>query len=124
VVASYPVCDLADLAGRSHRFERHYNDSLIGPPDDPATATALAERSPVHHPDPLAATPLLLLHGSDDPVVPVDQTARLAVAVREAGGDVELCVYDGEGHGFRQPANQRDEYARIGRFLQRVMAVR
>lgn len=124
VVASYPVCDLADLAGRSHRFERHYNDSLIGPPHDPATATALAERSPVHHPDPLAATPLLLLHGSDDPVVPVDQTARLAVAVREAGGDVELCVYDGEGHGFRQPANQRDEYARIGRFLQRVMAVR
>jgi dipeptidyl aminopeptidase/acylaminoacyl peptidase len=124
VVASYPVCDLADLAGRSHRFERHYHDSLIGPTDDPATATALAERSPLHQPDLLAATPMLLLHGSDDPVVPVDQTTRLAVAVREAGGDVELCVYDGEGHGFRQPANQRDEYGRIGRFLQRVVVAR
>lgn len=124
VVASYPVCDLADLAERSHRFERHYNDTLIGPPGDPATATALIERSPLHHPARLAATPLLLAHGSDDPVVPVDQTVRLASAVRDAGGDVDLCVYDGEGHGFRRPENQRDEYDRIGRFLQRVVGGR
>jgi len=30
-------------------------------------------------------------------------------------------VYEGEGHGFRQPANQLDEYRRMGEFLDRVV---
>ena len=33
------------------------------------------------------------------------------------GGDVEFIVYEGEGHGFRDPANQLDEYSRTERFL-------
>ena len=34
-----------------------------------------------------------------------------------AGGQIELVVYDGEGHGFRDPINVRDEYERTERFL-------
>ena len=32
-------------------------------------------------------------------------------------GIVALCVYEGEGHGFRQPEHQLDEYRRIGGFI-------
>lgn len=114
-VVLYPVTDLADLAVRSHRFERHYTDSLIGPL--PTTASAYRERSPIEHADRFATTPLLILHGDGDPVVPVEQSSAFAERMRAAGGQVELHVYEGEGHGFRQRANQLDEYGRIASFL-------
>ena len=30
---------------------------------------------------------------------------------------VQLCEYVGEGHGFRQPVNQLDEYRRVAEFI-------
>lgn len=116
-VVSYPVSDLADLAERSHRYERHYTDTLVGPlPDAAATLTA---RSPVSHPGRLTGTPLLVMHGDRDPVVPVEQSIALTRAVTAAGGRVELHVYEGEGHGFRDPVNKLDEYERMGEFIER-----
>ena len=44
--------------------------------------------------------------------------------VRAAGGDATLHVYEDEGHGFRQRANQLDEFERIGTFLDRVLGGR
>ncbi|MEI7548147.1 MAG: prolyl oligopeptidase family serine peptidase, partial [Actinomycetota bacterium] len=114
-VLLYPVTDLLDLAERSYRFERHYTDSLVG--SRPAADDLYRERSPVWHTDRLTATPMLLLHGDVDPVVPVEQSRVLAERVNAAGGQVELYVYTGEGHGFRQTVNQLDEYRRIGDFL-------
>jgi dipeptidyl aminopeptidase/acylaminoacyl peptidase len=114
-IVAYPVTDLSDLAERSHRFERHYTDSLIGPLPD--SAQLYRERSPVNFADRLTATPLLVMHGDSDPVVPVDQTRAFVERCRAVGGDVDLIVYEGEGHGFRKPENQLDEYRRMQRFL-------
>jgi dipeptidyl aminopeptidase/acylaminoacyl peptidase len=119
VVATSPVTDLADLAERSHRFERHYTDTLVGPlPEFAGTCRA---RSPISFAQRLTSRPLLLLHGDSDPVVPVEHSTMLADLVRAAGGDVELHVYPGEGHGFRQVTNQLDEYARVESFLLRCI---
>jgi dipeptidyl aminopeptidase/acylaminoacyl peptidase len=114
---AYPVSDLADLEVRSHRFERHYQHSLIGAPHQRYTAALLRERSPLSWPEQLTRRPLLLLHGDADPVVPVDHSRRLAAAVLAAGGSVTLHEYPEEGHGFRRPEHQLDEYARTERFL-------
>ncbi len=117
-VASYPVSDLGDLAEVTHRFEAHYTDTLVGPIDDTAR---FRELSPIHRADRIDG-PLLLFHGSEDPVVPAAQSALLADRVTAAGGDVEHVVYEGEGHGFRDPEHQRDEYERTERFLDRIVA--
>lgn len=122
-VVSYPVCDLADLAERSHRFERHYTATLVGDPADAEVAQRYRHRSPVWFADRIT-TPVLVFHGEDDAIVPVDQSRlfveRMSVVGRVDGDrHVELCVYPGEGHGFRQRVNQRDEYARTEAFLQR-----
>ena len=114
-VVAYPVTDLADLAERSHRFERHYTDSLVGPL--PAAADLYRDRSPVTFTDRLAKTPLLVMHGDSDPVVPMEQSVVLVERCRAAGGHVELVIYEGEGHGFRNPQNQLDEYRRMSAFL-------
>lgn len=117
-VVSYPVTDLIDMAERSHRFERHYTHNLVAPlPLSPAGIATYSNRSPVTFASRIR-TPLLVLHGDSDPVVPVEQSRDLATRIVEAGGLVELHVYEGEGHGFRQPRNQLDEYRRIGAFLQ------
>ena len=116
-VVLYPVTDLVDLAERSHRFEQHYTDSLIGPL--PAMLDEYRNRSPLSHADRYTTRPMLILHGDADPVVPVEQSRLFAERVRAAGGDAELHVYEGEGHGFRQRPNQLDEYRRIAGFLAR-----
>jgi dipeptidyl aminopeptidase/acylaminoacyl peptidase len=114
-IVAYPVTDLADLAERSHRFEQHYTDSLVGPL--PESGRLYRDRSPVNFADRLAAIPLLVMHGDSDLVVPVDQSTEFVEHCRSAGGDVELVVYEGEGHGFRKPENQLDEYRRMQAFL-------
>ena len=113
-VASYPVSDLVALSESTHRFEAHYTDTLVGSSD----ATTL---SPIHRAERITA-PLLVFHGSDDPVVPLAQSEALVERVRVAGGSVELVVYGGEGHGFRDPEHVADEYARTEEFLRRVTA--
>jgi dipeptidyl aminopeptidase/acylaminoacyl peptidase len=125
-VVAYPVADLADLAERSHRFERHYTRTLVGePPPAPEVDERARDRSPTWFADRIR-TPLLVLHGEDDPVVPVGQSRVLVERIRAAVGgtvpDVELVVYPGEGHGFRQRVHQLDEYERIAAFLARHVA--
>ncbi len=118
VVVLYPVTDLVDLSERSHRFERHYTDTLVGPL--PEFLDVARDRSPAQHPDRFVHTPLLVLHGDVDPVVPLEQSRTFVERVRAAGGDATLHVYEGEGHGFRQRDNQLDEYRRVEEFLHRI----
>ena len=119
VAVAYPVTDLADLAMRSHRFEAHYTVGLVGPL--PETRDLHDERSPVRHPERIRGVPVLILHGDADPVVPVEHSREFVAAARAVGADVTLHEYAGEGHGFRDPQNQRDEYLRLGAFLDRVV---
>lgn len=117
-VVLYPVTDLVDLSERSHRFERHYTDTLVGPL--PEFLDTARNRSPARHPERFVGTPLLVLHGDADPVVPVEQSLTFVERARTAGGDATLHVYSGEGHGFRQRDNQLDEYRRVEEFLRRI----
>ncbi|MEY4605437.1 MAG: hypothetical protein RLY45_197 [Actinomycetota bacterium] len=118
---AYPVTDLADLAERSHRFERHYTDTLVGPL--PTAADDYRHRSPAWHADRYVDHPLLVLHGDADAVVPVEQSRVFVERVRAAGGRARLHVYEGEGHGFRQRANQLDEFRRVEEFLDGIVGV-
>lgn len=119
-VALYPVADLEDLRKRSHRFERHSTDTLVAPPD--TGRDLLRARSPLTWATELAAVPLLVLHGSADPVVPVEQSRALVAAIIAAGGDVEYVEYEGEGHGFRRREHQLDEYARVAAFCEQHLS--
>jgi len=41
--------------------------------------------------------------------------------VERAGGQIELVVYDGEGHGFNKEENVVDFYTRLEKFFARFL---
>jgi len=60
--------------------------------------------SPVTHVH-AGAPPFLIIHGENDPVVPVQQSELLRDALIAAGVDVEFHVVKGAGHGSREVVN-------------------
>jgi dipeptidyl aminopeptidase/acylaminoacyl peptidase len=117
-VVLYPVTDLAALAAAGHRFEAHYTDTLVGSPE--LDGWKYRERSPLAYADRIDV-PLLVLHGDADPVVPLASTIAFVSRIRDAGGDVELVVMEGEGHGFRQASNRRADFELTAALLARLV---
>ena len=105
----FGISDLAVLLVDDHKFESRYTTTLVGP--WPEAESVYRERSPVHHIADLHGE-VLLLQGADDLVVPVAQAQLMADAMRAAGKQVDLVVYEGEGHGFRQASTIIDSLER------------
>lgn len=58
-------------------------------------------------------TPVLFLHGGEDPVCPVGQAYEMCRALRERGVESEAVVYPREGHAVREREHLRDMLSRI-----------
>lgn len=98
----FGVTDLVALMSDDHKFESQYSISLIGP--WPAARERYAERSPINLVDDLA-TPIIVIQGADDTVVPPAHSHRIVDAVHDKGIPVSYIEFPGEGHGFRQAPN-------------------
>ena len=98
----YGVADLAALAADTHKFESRYLDRLVGrwPEDE----EVYRERSPIHHVERLN-TPMLILQGSQDPIVPPNQAHLMVAALARAGVPHALVEFPDERHGFRKAPN-------------------
>ncbi|OON59277.1 peptidase [Massilia sp. KIM] len=96
----YGVSDLAGLDADSHKFESHYNQYLIAPPE--RAQDVYRARSPIHHVDKLRH-PMIFFQGLDDKVVPPQQSESMVAALRARGTPVAYITLEGEGHGFRKP---------------------
>ena len=66
-------------------------------------------------------TPTLILHGENDPAVPVAQAYAFYRALRERNVPVELVVYPREGHGLSEQAHVLDSDERLMRWLERYL---
>jgi dipeptidyl aminopeptidase/acylaminoacyl peptidase len=71
--------------------------------------------SPIFAADKVS-TPILFIHGDQDEVTP-NQSEEMFSALYRQGKDAQLVSYWGEGHAVVSPANVRDLYARVLRFL-------
>ena len=112
----YGVTDLFDLDETTHRFEKHYLHSIVGPL--PEAADRYRTRSPVNVAEQITS-PLLILQGQSDEVVPVAQSRAIAQRLQALGRVVELQEYEGEGHGWLRPETVVDELERVDSFLRR-----
>jgi dipeptidyl aminopeptidase/acylaminoacyl peptidase len=95
----YGVSDLRGFAAQTHDFESRYLDGLIGPM--PGFEAIYLERAPVGHVTS-ATSPVLLLQGLDDPVVPPAQARSIAADLAARGIRYGYLEFEGESHGFRK----------------------
>jgi dipeptidyl aminopeptidase/acylaminoacyl peptidase len=100
----FGVADLEALARDTHKFESRYLDGLVGP--YPAAREIYRERSPLTHVDRFA-TPLIVLQGDEDAIVPPNQSEMIVDALRGRGVPVAYLLFAGEQHGFRKAENIR-----------------
>ena len=72
--------------------------------------------SPVNNAEAIAA-PLFVLHGANDPRVPVGEAERIVEAVKERDVPVRKLIFEDEGHGFSKLENRIEAYRAIVEFL-------
>ena len=92
-------------------YEMYNAHSLAWPWDD---WQKMLEVSPIYHVDK-ANTPLLIMHGAEDPRVAPSQSYELyrSIKVRKPDVPVRLVLYPGEGHGNSRAAARYDYNLRM-----------
>ena len=81
----------------------------------------LVEASPLTHVDAIRA-PLFLIHGRNDPRVPVSEAEQLSESLKQRSVPCELLIYDDEGHGLARLENRLDAYPRAIEFLDQALS--
>jgi len=90
--------------------------------EDPGDREFFRQFSPIIHVDKVV-TPIMVLHGANDPRDPVSESDQFVRGVRENGGEVEYLRFSDEGHGIRKLENRLIAYRRIADFLERKLGL-
>jgi acetyl esterase/lipase len=80
----------------------------------------LESASPLRHVEQMRA-PLFVIHGKNDPRVPVSEAEQLVASLRQRQIPCELRIYPDEGHGLAKLANRLDAYPAAVAFLDRTL---
>jgi dipeptidyl aminopeptidase/acylaminoacyl peptidase len=108
------IANFVSFLERTGPWRRKHRASEYG---DLENDRDLLERiSPLNHVDRITA-PLLVIHGKNDPRVPLYEAEQVVAALEQRGQDVALRVYDNEGHGLSKRPNKIDGYAAAAQFL-------
>jgi dipeptidyl aminopeptidase/acylaminoacyl peptidase len=103
------ISDLKRFMGHRYGYyvegtrERRYWDRFLGM--STSDAAALKAISPIEHVKAVTG-PVLLIHGRDDTVVPYEQSAIMASALKHAGKSVALVALKNEDHWLSRGATR------------------
>jgi acetyl esterase/lipase len=81
----------------------------------------LRAASPLTRIDEVRA-PLFIIHGANDPRVPLSEAQQIHAALTSRGQECELLVYGDEGHGLAKRGNRADAMPKALAFLARHLA--
>jgi dienelactone hydrolase len=76
--------------------------------------------SPIHRIDQVSA-PLMVIHGANDPRVPLGEAQQVVEALQARDVPVDFLVFDDEGHGIYKLKNKLVAYPAIVDFLNRYV---
>ena len=96
-------------------YRRALREAEYGPLSDPDFLDSV---SPIHKAN-LIKTPLLVIHGENDPRVPVGEARQIIKAVGDNGGVIDSLIFPDEGHGASKRVNVIAEYRKIVEFFNR-----
>ncbi len=112
--------DLITFLDRIPPTWKPYFDVSIGNPEVPEEREFLVDRSPKTYIDNLSF-PMLVIQGRNDPRVVVEESEDLVAHLQEIGKDVEMLLFENEGHGVEKYENKVICYNAITDFFKETL---
>jgi dipeptidyl aminopeptidase/acylaminoacyl peptidase len=113
------IANFATFLETTGPYRRRLRETEYG--DLERDAGLLQAISPIHRVDRIRA-PLMVIHGANDPRVPVGEAEQIVASLRARGAAVEYLRFEDEGHGLARLENRLTAYPAIADFLDRSLA--
>jgi dipeptidyl aminopeptidase/acylaminoacyl peptidase len=113
------ISSLVTFLENTSAYRRAYREREYG--------TLASDREFLHAASPLTRiddvrAPLFIIHGANDPRVPLSEAQQIHAALTSRGQECELLVYGDEGHGLAKRGNRADAVPKALAFLARHLA--
>lgn len=108
------MSDLETFLENTAEYRRSHRESEYG--SLAKDRETLRRVSPIHKVDKIVA-PLMVIHGANDPRVPVTEADQIVASLEKRGVPVKYLRYPDEGHGLTKRKNQFDCYPQVAAFL-------
>ena len=109
VIEPYLRYEIAKGKGNTELLEKHH---MFFQGDE-----AMHESTPlniINRGEKLTLPPALVMHGTEDDVMPIEASERFVAAYNGAGGKAQLVPFQGKGHGWaREAGSEVDEFVKV-----------
>jgi dipeptidyl aminopeptidase/acylaminoacyl peptidase len=110
------IADFVTFLSGTASYRQNQRRAEYGDERDADMRAYLRRISPLTNADRITR-PLLVVHGKNDPRVPVAEAEQLVNRLRLKGGDVWYLLAADEGHGYRKKQNRDAYYTVFAQFL-------
>jgi len=114
------ISDFVSFLGNTESYRRDLRRVEYGDERDPAVRSVLEQISPLANAGKIRA-PLLVVHGKNDPRVPVSEAKQIVQKVRANAVPVWYLEADNEGHGFARKINADYYFYSMVAFIERYL---
>ncbi len=113
------IANFRTFLENTRSYRRKYRETEYGPLSDPEFLESVSPLNKSH----LIKTPLLVIHGVNDPRVPIGEARQIIKAIKDRNGDVDSLIFHDEGHGTGKLSNIILEYRKQVEFFDRHLKV-
>jgi dipeptidyl aminopeptidase/acylaminoacyl peptidase len=111
------IVNFVSFLEKTSAYRRALREAEYGPLTDPDFLKSI---SPITKAN-LIRTPLMVVHGINDPRVPIDEARQVIAAVKSNGGVVDSLIFPDEGHGVAKRPNLMVYYRAMVAFLDKYL---
>jgi len=112
------ICNFVTFLEKTGAYRRAHREAEYG---NLREHRAFFEKiSPIHHIDKIRC-PMLVIHGANDPRVPIGEAEQVVAALKKREIPVEYLRYEDEGHGIARLKNRLDCYPKMVAFLDKYL---
>lgn len=110
------IADFISFLTNTAPYRQSLRRAEYGDERDPEMRAFLRRISPLTNADRISK-PLLVVHGKNDPRVPLSEAEQVVARLRSRGGEVWYLQAKDEGHGFRKKQNRDAYYRTFAQFI-------
>ncbi len=110
------IADFVSFLSNTAPYRQNQRRAEYGDERDPGMRIFLRRISPLTNADRITR-PLLVVHGKNDPRVPLSEAEQIVNKLRAKGREVWYLMATDEGHGYRKKQNRDAYYETFAQFL-------